>query len=115
MKRLVWGIILLSIGVLNFIANIEKLKTDPANGDISSGILISLILSTVGGVLSYFGWRYIKQKREAAAIALRMIRDDGKLDAALLAQRMSLPEVDVRPMIIEAQRKGILPFKIEIV
>ena len=68
-----------------------------------------------GGALAFFGWRHMKQSKEAIGIAFQMIRDDGNLNAAQLAQRMGLSEVDVRGFVAEAQRKGIISFKVEIV
>jgi hypothetical protein len=107
MKRLVWGLILAGFGV---IALMGSAASNQHEGD---GMSVLLILG--GGAMVFFGWQYIKRAKEVASIALQMIREDGKIDAALLAQRMGLSEVDIRPMIAEAQRKGIIGFKVEIV
>lgn len=107
MKRLIWGVILAVLGAMSFIG-----ASTTSNHE---GNPIAAVLLIGGGVMAFFGWQHTKRAKEVASIALQMIREDGKLDAALLSQRMGLSEVDVRPMIAEAQRKGIIGFKIEIV
>ena len=68
-----------------------------------------------GGVLTYYGNQYLKRVKQAASFALEMIREDGKIDASQIAQRIGVSEVDIRMYLAESQRKGVIPFKAEIV
>jgi len=105
MKRFVWGIILVVLGMLAIIG---------ANGDDSAGGGGVLML-IIGGILSYFGYQYNNKVKQTSEFALQMIRDDGKIDARELAQQVGVSEVDVRTYIAESQRKGVIPFKTDIV
>ncbi len=105
MKRFVWGIILVVLTILGFIEN----KTDDANG-------VGVLLLIGGGTLIFFGAQYLKRLKTVTTFALQMIREDGgKIDAGLLAQRMGISEVDIRVFLAESQRKGVIPFKVDIV
>ncbi len=73
------------------------------------------VLFILGAGLTYYGYEYKDQLKQTAEFALQMIRDDGKIDARELAQRSGISEVDIRSYIAESQRKGMIPFKIDIV
>jgi arginine exporter protein ArgO len=107
MKRLVWGIVL----VVLVIMSISGTKGDMANDQVVMNALILI----GGGTLIFYGSQYLKQLKSVTAHALQMNREDGKIDAGLLAQRMGMSEVDVRGYIAVSQRKGVIPFKSEII
>ena len=104
---MVWGGILILLGVMSLAGSAQ---TNNHEGD-----WLAVIMLLSGGALAFFGWQHTKRSKEAAGIALQMIREEGKLDAAQLAQRMDMSEVDIRGFVAEAQRKGIISFKVEIV
>jgi len=104
LKRFVSGIILVVLGILGLIGSHGR--------DSDSGMGAFIIIS--GIVLIYFGYQWIDKGKQTTTLALNMIRDNGKIDAAQLAQQMGLSEIDVRIYIAEAQRKGIITFKAEI-
>lgn len=85
-----------------------------SNGDdsASGGGFIMLV---GGGILTYYGNKYKTKVKQTAEFALQMIRSDGKIDARELAQQVGVSEVDIRSFIAESQRKGVIPFKTEIV
>lgn len=106
MKKFVWGLVLAALGLTSLIG---------ANGQNSGAQGLSVIMLIGGGVLAYLGWQALQQYKQTTALALQMIRENGKLSAGELAQRMGESEVVIRGHIAEAQRKGIVPFKTEIV
>jgi hypothetical protein len=105
MKRFAWGITLMVLGVLTLIGS--NSVNDAAGGGVM--MLIG------GGVLTYYGNQYLKRVKQTASFALEMIREDGKIDASQIAQRIGVSEVDIRMYLAESQRKGVIPFKAEIV
>ena len=107
MKRFIWGIILIVLGLLAMLGA----KGTEADSAIGSGF----IFIVVGAFLTYFGNRYNQKVKQTSEFALQMMRDDGKIDARELAQRIGVSEVGIRSYIAESQRKGIIPFKTDIV
>lgn len=107
MKRLVWGIVLVVLAIMS----ISGTKGDMANDQVVMNALILI----GGGTLIFYGSQYLKQLKSVTAHALQMNREDGKIDAGLLAQRMGMSEVDIRGYIAVSQRKGVIPFKPEII
>ncbi len=105
MKRFAWGIALMVLGVLALIGSNEV-------NDAAGGGFMMLI---GGGVLTYYGNQYLKRVKQASEFALEMIREEGKIDASQIAQRIGVSEVDIRMYLAESQRKGVIPFKAEIV
>ncbi|UJS26680.1 DUF4395 domain-containing protein [Thiothrix winogradskyi] len=104
MKRFAWGIALMVLAISFIIDNL-------GNGPVGGGFVILI----VGGVLTYYGNQYLKRVKQVSAFALEMIREEGKIDAVQIAQRIGVSEVDSRIYIAESQRKGVIPFKAEIV
>jgi len=107
MKRLVWGIVLVILSIMAF----AGMKGDTPNDQV----VVNALIMIGGGTLIFFGAQYLKQLKAITAFALQMNREDGKIDAGLLAQRMGMSEVDIRTYIATSQRKGVIPFKVEIV
>ncbi len=105
MKRFGWGISLMVLGVFALLGSNE------VNG-AAGGAVIMLI---AGGVLTYFGNQHLKRAKQATAFALEMIREEGEIDARQLAQRIGVSEVDIRVYLAESQRKGVIPFKVDII
>jgi hypothetical protein len=106
MKRLVWGIVLMVIGAMGFVGVVTK--NDPRNA------FTSILMIGGGGTLIYFGKRFLRRKKVATEIALQMLRKTDKIDAADVARRVGMSEVDVRCYLMESQRKGLIPFKADI-
>jgi len=109
MKRLVWGIIVAVFGLLCF-ASAGENPQGPA-GSITAGILCV----AGGGVLIFFGTRYLMQKKTVSEIALQMLRQNGKVEANEIARRVGTSEVNVREHIATSQLKGIIPFDADVV
>ncbi|MBF0220545.1 MAG: hypothetical protein HQL49_13605 [Gammaproteobacteria bacterium] len=106
MKRFVWGVVLMVLGVLSFIGANGADKDDA----ISGGFMFLI----AGAILTYYGNKYKNELKQTSEFALQMIRDDGKIDARELAQRVGVSEVDIRMYIAESQKKGVIPFKADI-
>ncbi len=104
MKRFVWGIVLMVLGVMAMFGSVGEYP------DIGGFIML-----VGGGILTYYGNKYKTKVKQTAEFALQMIRSDGKIDARELAQQVGVSEVDIRSFIAESQRKGVIPFKTEIV
>ena len=108
MKRFVSGIVLVVIGLIGLMGSIDVPNS-------SSAVKGAFMLLIPGGVLTYYGNRYLTQVKQTTAFALQMIRENGKIDAFEIAQKMGLSEVDIRVFLAESQRKGVIPFKVDIV
>lgn len=104
MKRFVWGIILLVLGILAMLG---------AEGD-DSAVGGGFMMLVACGILTYFGYQFKSKVKQTSEFALQMIREEGKIDARELAQQVGVSEVDVRYYIAESQRKGIIPFKTDV-
>ncbi len=123
MKRLVWGIVIAAFGVLGIL--VECLVPPPPDtliislggnpDDIASGVILASFMIAGGGVMIFFGSRYIRRSKAVAEIVFQMLRQDGKIHAGDLANRLGFSEVDVRAYIIDSQKKGLVPVKADIV
>ena len=109
MKRLVLGIIVAVFGLLCFVSAGEN-PQGPADS-----IIVGLLCLAGGGLLIFFGSQCLKRKKTLTEFALQMLRSDDKIDAGQLAQRLGLSEVHIRSYIADSQRKGIIPFKADVV
>ncbi len=110
MKRFIWGSGLMALG---FVIFIEAVNDGNDGNDPIIGL--GFVLFILGAGLTYYGYEYKEQLKQTAEFALQMIRDGGKIDARELAQRSGISEVDIRSYIAESQRKGMIPFKVDIV
>jgi hypothetical protein len=110
MKRLVWGIILIAIGVVSFAAVPMKTTQDPV-----ASIVGGFLFVAGGGMLAYFGQRYRSRKSAVTDASFQMLKEREKIDAAELSRRLGFSETEVRQYIMESQRAGLLPLKAEIV
>ena len=107
MKRFVGGIILLIIGVANLFDFLSKQGKQTAAG--------AVIIIPVGIILIYFGWRFLKRRKMTLEIALEMFRKDRNINAAELATRLKLSELEIREYINYAKKKGQIPTDAEII
>lgn len=78
------------------------------------GLFVSLMLLAGGGILTYLNKKRSTRKRNVTEKALKMLRRDGKIDTAALAEEEKLPEFDVRVYIVTSQRNGLIPFDADI-
>ena len=107
MKRFVGGIILLVLGSTSlFVILSEQGKKTPAS---------AMIIIIIGIILIYFGWRFLKRRRMTLEIALEMFRKDSNINAAELANRLKLSELDIREYINYGKKKGQIPNDAEVV
>ena len=84
-------------------------------GGMNEGIVIGILMMAGGGVMIFFGQRHLSRIKLTAEFGLQMLREDGKINAVDLAHRVGVSEVDVRGYMTDAQRKGLIPFKADIV
>ena len=103
------GIVIVVFGILCFVS-----AGNNPQGPAGS-IVIGLVCLAGGGVMIFFGAQYLSRRKTIIEFALQMLRSDEKIDAGELAQRFGMSEVVVRQHIAGAQRKGIIPFKANIV
>jgi hypothetical protein len=109
MHRLIWGIVIVVLGLLSLIGAGKN-----PNGPAGS-VIMGLLCLTGGGIMTAFGARFLSRRKTITNFALQMLRSDGKIDAGDLAQRLGFSEVEARKHLADAQRKGIVPFKADIV
>ena len=79
------------------------------------GLLVSVMLITGGGILTYLNKRRFNRKKKVTEEALKMLRQNKKIDTATLAKQEGLSEVDVRAYIITSQRSGLIPLNADVV
>ena len=109
MKRLIWGIVAVVFGLLCF-ASSGNNPQGPAGVDSVRHCVLA-----VGGALIYFGANHLKARSRVGDAALAMLHEDGKIDAATLAQRFQMKETKVRELIADLQRRYAIPFKADVV
>jgi len=77
-------------------------------------VLVIVLLPVVA--LTYVAFIALrKRKKTIAELALKMLREYKKIDAGELAKQFGISEIDAISYIAESQRKGIIPFKADIV
>ena len=109
MNRLIWGIVIVVLGILSLIGS-------GANPQGPAGsIIFGLLCLAGGGLMIYFGARYLNQRKIIIGFALQMLHADNKIVASELAQRLGINEINVRQYLSRAQMKGMIPFKADIV
>jgi len=109
MTRLICGIVLAVLGLLSVVS-----AGNNPQGPAPS-IIVGLLFLAGGGTLIFFGARYLSRRRTVIGFALQMLRTDGKINGGELSQRCGMNEVDIRGYLNDAQRKGIIPFRADIV
>ena len=109
MHRLVWGIIIAIFGV----TMIASAGENP--GGPTGSIIIGLLFLAGGGIMIFFGAGYLRHRKTVLGFAFQMLRDDNKINAGELAGRLGISEIEIRKYLSHAQRKGIIPFKADIV
>jgi len=107
MLRLIFGIVIATFGVIGLIVSAFHLGVE--------GLPLAILFAACGAILIYFGARYLNRKKNVTLFALQMLRADAKIDAGELADQLRINEIEVRKHIVRAQRKGIIPFKADIV
>lgn len=109
MNRLVWGIVIVIFGILCLIGAGQN-PQGPAGS-----IIVGLLFIAGGGLMIFFGARYLNQRKAVISFSLQMLHSDNKIDAGELAHRLGISEIDVRKYLSRAQMKGMIPFKADIV
>ena len=108
MKKLVWGAILVATCPI-FFASAGNNPQGPAGS-----VIVGLLNLFGGGILFYFGFRDREQTNAVGETALVMLREDGCIDGSALAAKTQVRELRTRHILINLQKKGIIPFKSEI-
>lgn len=104
MKKFIWGIVLALLGFSSMFGNTSQ------DGDVTRG---GMFLFLGGAALVYFGRQDLEKSKAITNIALQMLRATGKIDAEDLGRKIGITEIEVREYIVEAQKKGTIPFKAE--
>ena len=107
MAKLYWGIGLGIVGFLWIILSIEQ--------KVTAVFFLGIFAVLGGSILLYYGIRYKRGLRVVSEIALKMLTQEGKIQAVDIARKVGLSEFDVRLYINDSQRKGVIPFKADIV
>lgn len=109
MKRLTWGIVLIVLGLLSLIGASEN-----PQGPLGS-IIVGALLIVGGGWLAYAGAAFRRRRREVVDAAFQMLREKEAIHARELAGATGVSEIEVREHVADAQRRGLIPFKAEVV
>lgn len=108
MKRLTWGIVLLVFGLLSLIgAGSNPQGTTPS-------IVVGVLFIIGGGWLAYAGAAYRARRRAVVNAAFQMLREKEAIHARDLADATGVSEIEVREHLADAQRRGLIPIKAEV-
>ena len=109
MKRLVWGIIVVSLGLVSI--------AGAANNPVSSAQSVWSGLLLIGGgvLMARYGNADRKRKNLVADAAFRMLRETGQIRGDMLATAAEVSEYKARCLLREITRKGAIPLQPEIV
>jgi hypothetical protein len=109
MKRLVWGIIVVSLGVLS-IAGAANNPVNPAQS-----VWGGLLLIGGGALMAQYGNANRKRKNRVADAAFRMLRETGQIRGDVLASAAEVSEYQARCLLRQLMRNGAIPLHSEIV
>lgn len=109
MKKIIWGVVLLVLGVL-FVASAGENPDGPA-----PSIVMGLLSLGGGGALLHSGRQQRARNGAVVNLAFRMVRESSRIRAQELADAVGIAELEVRQHIADAQRAGLLPLAVEIV
>lgn len=116
MKRFIWGIVLVVLGVFGLIGWTGHWMRSGFVWDRDWNTALAGILMTVGGaILLYYGRSYLQRRKRVGELALEMLRRDSNIDADNLARQLGVSEVDVRELLAELQRRNVVPSEADIV
>ncbi len=99
-----WGIGLITIGCVFFLASLENLSTGK-----DSLIFPATIMISSGVWLTKKGQKNLDFLKECAEIALTQNREKGYVDAYELSKRFQVQEIFIRQVIGKAQKRLFLP------
>ena len=104
-----WGIACISIATLVFLGMISDLEKAKEG-------FPGLVLFGGGGlVLLELGSRHKQKVKAVAQAAIPMLKADPEtIDLTVLSKKVSIPEIELRPLIAAAQKKNMLPFGINL-
>jgi len=101
--RFIAGIVLLCLGTIFLL--ILLAARSPA-GEIMVPIAM---FGLPGGLLLYFGRRYLTRRKAIINTAFLMLRESRSINVAELAARVGLSEDSVAEILAEARHKGLIP------
>jgi len=100
-----WGIVSLSAAALVFLGMVA----DPEKAD--RGIPGLIFFGGGGLILLELGSRHKLKVKAVAQAAYALLKEDPEtLDLTVLSKKVSIPEIELRPLIAMAQKKNMLPF-----
>ncbi len=107
MKRTIWGVVFLCIGLMFVLKSISDNEEDR-----SSSIGKSLVLGLIpGSLLLSFGIRAFRRRRIIIRKTLNMLEDLGYIDDDKLCEEFMMRKSTVRSYILEARSKGKISFE----
>lgn len=109
MKRLTWGIVLMVFGILSLIGS----GSNP-QGPMPS-IVAGVLFIAGGGWMAYAGAAYRRRRRAVIDAAFQLLREHDAIRARDLVSATGVAEIEVREHLADAQRKGLIPIKAEVV
>lgn len=105
MGKLIVGILL----VLPALASLSNLGGHSDPTEAAGALVGTLLLFGAAALLIILGAVQMKQKKTVVTLALPMLREQGKIDAAQLAQKAGVSEANARKYLTQAQRQGAIP------
>ena len=113
MKRFIAGIVLLSFFALGVLGCL----TDPTLSGEDLGYAIlggGLIFGLPGGLLVYYGKRFRDLEKMILNDMCTMLRTQERIDASALSVKYMIGQFQIQQILYTAQRKGIVPFGVNV-
>ena len=107
MKRIIVGSIIALFGlVLDIGTIITCINKNKFTSDDILGLIISTIMIIVGAVLVHFGIRFIINRKRFLVLILKMLRENGVINANEILQYKGASEIMLRQCIDYGRIKG---------
>jgi hypothetical protein len=124
MVRAVIGAILIGLGFIAWMGITAQSKFDevqggPAGFSPGEAFLVSLVYFLPGIALLVLGLRFLKKRKTVTIAALDQLKANDRIDVDEILSQFSgkfrLDQFKVRKYIIWGQKKGLIPWKAEVV
>ncbi len=106
MKKRVWGIILVTFGVM---AILGMLTNPNQPGSLAPALLVTILMIAGGIVLVVFAQKEFTRREAILNAAFAQLRQQNFVDASAIGSSVGLFEMEVRRIVVEEQIRGLLP------
>lgn len=114
MKRLIFGIIILSYALFGVTMSILT----RTNGEVTTPLMVALIvlvpIACVGILMIYSGKKYLKFRNQIVAAANQLLDNTAKIDVGEISKQLGISDTKIKTILNEGLRKDLIPIKAKI-